>query len=288
MEDMKSVISRLSSEIFKIGAYEIVDINQRETLLSEMTFALSGAASEENLVEIGRLLSAQFLVTGSLRMIKNKVLLSCKLVETETGKTLDTLDGSYSSVRNLLDASPDIAKRLTDLKVDRPFMILDTEVSAAGTMPLLGMQEILSAGFGANLGLYASFAPVPMLYIGLETGYLYYLANNDATAWFMEIPLALVLKYKLAFTESFSVLPLIGGGIIAGIISSDPDGVPSGEEAEYENGFAIELPAFAGLAVNLRVSKKSDLGITWRYNLIFEEAELIHYMGLNCGLVIHL
>ncbi len=55
------------------------------------------------MLEIGRLLAAEMIVVGSLSKIGSRYVLSCKLLETQTGKTLGTGDGIYANLDAMVD-----------------------------------------------------------------------------------------------------------------------------------------------------------------------------------------
>lgn len=111
--DMRSIISLLSSALFRTDYFTIIDVSQRETVLKEMEFSLSGCSDESCMLEIGKLLSAEAIVMGSIGRVGSKYVLSAKLLETETAKTLSTADGIYSDLDTLLDAISDISGELS-------------------------------------------------------------------------------------------------------------------------------------------------------------------------------
>lgn len=101
--EMKTIISILSSSIFQMERFTVIDVSQRENILNEIEFSSSGCTDESCLLEIGKLLAAEMIVTGSLSKIGSRYVLSSKLLETQTGRTLGTADGMYVNLDALLD-----------------------------------------------------------------------------------------------------------------------------------------------------------------------------------------
>ena len=136
--EMRSIINFLSSAIFRTGKYTVIDVSQRETILKEMEFSLSGCSDESCLIEIGKLLSAQIIATGSIGKVGSRYLFSAKLLETETGKTLNTADGIYQDLDGLIDDLEGIALRLAgadDVAVDKGEAVAKPEEGAPQEKP---------------------------------------------------------------------------------------------------------------------------------------------------------
>jgi hypothetical protein len=114
--EMKTVISLLSSALFRTGRYTIIDVTQRENLLKEIEFSSSGCTEEACALKIGKLLSAGMIVVGNLSKMGSRFVVSTKLLETESGKTLSTADGIYGSMDALVDGVQDLAEVLAGQK----------------------------------------------------------------------------------------------------------------------------------------------------------------------------
>lgn len=121
--EMRSIISRLSSELFQTDKYIVIDVAERENILNEIKFSLSGCTDSACQIEVGKMLSAEMIVTGSLSKIGSKFLLSVKMLDTATTRTVNTADGTYESLDLLVDDLDKIAKKLAGIEI-------------AGTSPL--------------------------------------------------------------------------------------------------------------------------------------------------------
>lgn len=113
-DSMSSITSLLSSEIFKSGRYTIIDAKQRDTLIEEMKFSLTGLSDEASLLNLGELLQAELIVIGEIGSVGKRIVLNCRMLETETAKIQNTADGIYENLDDLLDDIPRIASVLSN------------------------------------------------------------------------------------------------------------------------------------------------------------------------------
>jgi TolB-like protein len=125
--EMRSIISFLSSALFKTDKFILIDIQERDSLLREMEFSMSGCSDETCLLEIGRLLSAQYIVTGNIGRVGSRYVLAIKMLETETGRTMSSSEGVYASIDEIVDDLYNIAAELSENK--KKDIVVNTEES---------------------------------------------------------------------------------------------------------------------------------------------------------------
>ena len=116
-KEMKSLISLLSSALFRTNTFKVIDTTQRDALLKEVAFSAADCTDETCLLEIGRMLSAQMIVVGTVGKLGTRYVLSAKMLETETAETLRVADGIYASLDALVDGLQGIATRLAGQEV---------------------------------------------------------------------------------------------------------------------------------------------------------------------------
>ncbi len=103
--EMQVFIDYISSHIVSTDLYRVIDREQRKTILDELNFAYSGMADEKTQLEIGKALAANKIILGSLGLIGDRYLLNIKLVDVETGETLESASKAYASINDLIDNS---------------------------------------------------------------------------------------------------------------------------------------------------------------------------------------
>lgn len=114
--EMSSIISILSSELFKTGRFTVIDSQQRDKLIKEMEFSVSGLSDEEGLIELGKLLNAKLIVTGKIGQVGARLVMNAKMLETQTSKVQGAADGIYDDIGALLDGIPALAQTLAGLE----------------------------------------------------------------------------------------------------------------------------------------------------------------------------
>jgi hypothetical protein len=110
--EMRNIIELLGTSLFSTRKYQLIDATQRDQLLKEVEFSASDCSDESCQLQIGKLLAATMVVTGTIGKVGSRYLVAAKMLETETSKTLGVADGIYTSLDGLVDALPDMARRL--------------------------------------------------------------------------------------------------------------------------------------------------------------------------------
>ena len=116
-QEMTLFVDYLSSSVSDYEDYKLIDRRQREIILAEAQFSNSGCADESCAIEIGQLLSASEMIVGSLGSIGSRYLLNIKLIDVETGETIEDVSEKYSSIDELVDGSEDVIAQLISASI---------------------------------------------------------------------------------------------------------------------------------------------------------------------------
>jgi len=92
----------ISSSIIKTGRYQVIEAGQRNKVIEESRFSLSGL-TEENQIEIGKMLAAKKMVAGSISRLSDKVILNIRILDIETGETLFATYKVYGSLEEVIE-----------------------------------------------------------------------------------------------------------------------------------------------------------------------------------------
>lgn len=94
-ESLEGIVSALNSNILQLGTVRVMERSQIESILREQSLQQSGACDQsECAVEVGKLLSVDRIVIGSISRIGNALSVSARLVDVSTGEVV------RSSTRN--------------------------------------------------------------------------------------------------------------------------------------------------------------------------------------------
>jgi TolB-like protein len=72
------------------GTYRLVERMAFQKVAEELALSKSGLISEESIRETGKMLGAQFILTGSIGDVLGKRMISARMIETETGEIVSS------------------------------------------------------------------------------------------------------------------------------------------------------------------------------------------------------
>lgn len=108
----------ISSNIVESGKYKVIDRLQRETILKEIEFSLTGCTDESCQLEAGKLLQANEIVLGSIGTFGNKTLVNIKLIEVETSTAISSVSEQYESFNEVVVDNKRIVNRLLNVQAN--------------------------------------------------------------------------------------------------------------------------------------------------------------------------
>ncbi len=82
----KGFAEMIGAELALSKGVVLIDRAKRDQLLGELEFSLSGLSDSDSMLRAGELLAADYLLFGDLVDLGDAVLVSCKMVKTETGE----------------------------------------------------------------------------------------------------------------------------------------------------------------------------------------------------------
>ena len=275
--EMKSIIDLLSSAMFRTNFFTVIDVSQRETVLKELQFSMSGCTDESCMLEIGKMLAAEGIVVGSIGRVGSKYVLAVKLLETETGKTLSTADGIYANLDELLEDTAGLAARLS-----APYgTVADTtgggtagSGATSGTAPrekkereparinvpavvtLAGAVGCLGAGgyfLAVSLPLLMAFTDAQNAYTAGDAD-----LGDDLTALYNAYETARAAAVDGNANTNFIIGASAAGvgvglGVLSAILFAKSPAAPAAPEAAAVSGMIIPLPGAMTLSFRLRL-----------------------------------
>ena len=86
---------RLRIELFRTGAFDVMERNKMQEILEEQQFQLTGCTDQTCAVQIGRLIGVQKMVAGSVGKIGDLYTVSLWMVDVESGRMEKTAVKDY-------------------------------------------------------------------------------------------------------------------------------------------------------------------------------------------------
>ncbi len=82
----KSLTQFLIINLLKVKDLDVIEREELQKLMQEIELGMTGLVDEASAPKMGRLLGAQFILTGNYLLTKKEMLLNYKLIEVETSK----------------------------------------------------------------------------------------------------------------------------------------------------------------------------------------------------------
>ncbi len=111
--ELKGITSLLSSSIEDTELVVVIDRGRREQVVDEIKFSLSGLSDENSAVEIGKMLSADVMIMGSVDQIGSVLSIDLKAVDVSTTEILGSYYKIYENMDQLVDSIKAIGGQLT-------------------------------------------------------------------------------------------------------------------------------------------------------------------------------
>ena len=88
----KALTNRFRDELVKANKYRVIERGKMEEILQEQAFQQTGCTSDECAVEIGKLLSVQQIILGSISKVGKLSSVSIRIVSVETGEITKSIN----------------------------------------------------------------------------------------------------------------------------------------------------------------------------------------------------
>lgn len=96
------ITNRIGTHFVALGRYQVIERGQIEQILNEQDFQLSGCTTNECAVEIGQLVGAQQILSGSIGKFGTVYTIDIKIIDVETGRVNKTTSYDSDGSINLL------------------------------------------------------------------------------------------------------------------------------------------------------------------------------------------
>jgi len=123
-KDSSALIDSLTAELYKTNKFIVIARADSDKVLQEQEKSLQDIFNQEQQVKMGKLLSAHQVVTGSIRKVGKNIVVNIRLIDVETSKVLQTANGTYNGLADIINDCPSFAFTLAGLS---------SEINVAGT-----------------------------------------------------------------------------------------------------------------------------------------------------------
>lgn len=99
-----------TSELVGNGRFDIVDRKNVESLLKEMDFQLSGCTDSSCAVEVGQILSLEYMVYGSVIRLGKVYSINVQMIDVATARIVNTGREQFRSMEEAYDVIPSLVE----------------------------------------------------------------------------------------------------------------------------------------------------------------------------------
>jgi hypothetical protein len=98
--------------LLKTGLFRVLDRSELAALLPEQELRLSGLTSPEGAAEVGRLMNARYLSTGSAGLLGAGYAVNVRIMDVESGETVASAAGSFPDAGSAASAMRELAAEI--------------------------------------------------------------------------------------------------------------------------------------------------------------------------------
>jgi peroxiredoxin/TolB-like protein len=129
-DEVTILTNQLSSEIYKLGEYTVIERSKMDLLLKEQGFQQAVCNTSECAIVAGKLLGVEKIIVGTIGRLGTLITISARIVDVQSGMIENNLSKEVSgSIETLyLNTIPEVAtilsNRILNLKVEAPDFVL--------------------------------------------------------------------------------------------------------------------------------------------------------------------
>lgn len=277
------VRNQVEINLFKTQYFDILERNQIDLLLKEREKQAAECNDEDCAVKIGKILSAHFVIIGSVDKLESFVI-TIKVVSVEKRSVILVDSQGVDSIRNLRNTTTVITRRVAEklrvnLSSEREsfFPPLSLSFRLSYLWPTGYLEDLAHPGYGVSMrGIIENFF-VKDVQLGIGLSYFSF-RGRDEVYRAMMIPAVLIIGYRFAVWR-FSITPELSSGVSYNTLSYDSGSQKSGERKESR----LQPLVKAGVLLSFPLGSSLDGVIGAEYGSIFERDGRISFVIFTTG-----
>jgi len=238
IENAKIIRNAFEVSLYKTGAYEILERKQINVILKEQGLQMSGCTETSCAVQIGKLLSTDLVLIGSLDKFGDFTV-TIKLIDIEEGKLVFADHKRAADENKILEAVNILAKITANKryesrdkkivakmgeykaskrkKVDRDLSITDRQI-----WTFVGynyrktegeFNDFKGSGHGVSVELCVENLSINNMLFGIETGYRNITRDKSKDEVIHMVPIFITARYKINMNNLLYIAPSFSLGI---------------------------------------------------------------------------
>ena len=260
--DAKIIAGLFETALVNTGVFTVIEQDHINKIMEEQTKILSGSYDEQSAIEIGKLLTAEQIVLGTLLNIGNKYILNAKIIDVSKGTNLRADKVEAKSFAQMIEVVDILAYRLANVSLSYIYLF-SLHLEPGVGIPIGKSDEYL--GFAGTIDLSCEYR-LPALTNLYLIGGLGYNFNPIRNFDFSNIKLSFsIFSAKAGLGLNFSITSWFGlkvyasGGYYYGFLNDTSRFVGAGNPFLSAGG-GFYLPLAPRFSLFLGASYKNFLG----------------------------
>jgi len=246
--ELRALSAQFESAMFANSPYTIISSAERDRILEEMNFSLSGITDENSRIEAGKLLSAFYISVGSIESIDSHYYVNIKIIASESTRVVSSVRQEFTSIQSVMNNMDALAKELSSsaLPPKEPISFL-LSGAGSGLLAIPLNTDIVNPGgcvvgrLGASIDSFKSFTAGIQLsgdFLPLRSQGLLILMKGG-----------IFLDYRLPSISRFTFDIIGSGGYFYGLVSDSSD--VAGGNLFYGTGIVMGMDISPGLQIGI-------------------------------------
>lgn len=273
----------IESTLFKKKAYTIIEINPDQKTIKARKNIMSGCDDEDCAIEIGKKLSADYVVTGNISKIDNYIV-NVKIINVKEQKVLLVDSFEIDSLKN----TQKITKSFTQEFFDEVNDIEDGSniktIFSTGLSylrPYGFFKKKASTGYAINVAIKFEDILFNNFILGAEGDYIYFNGKKNVTHHTIIVPILLNAGYRFKYFN-LSFIPTTAFGFSYNNLYT------------YNSNSTTDYTKNTNTKPILRINPKFEFKVNdffrtyvgFSHNTIFESAGNIYFLSYTIGATI--
>lgn len=283
----RAVTDMLAGKLFAIDSFILLERSQMDLIMQEKGISTQQVTDVNEAARIGKILSVQKMVVGSLSKLGNAYRLEVRVVNVESGSVDLSLSEETADEGGFEKITRSIAENIERYYQGFAFIkgAFDVGIHASVVHAIGRFARGAGFGYGGIINFYWNKpfgGPVPIIFcVGV---YGFTPAINTVKS-FVILPIEIHTGYKFNVTKNFKLLPWVGVGYLLSCVSYDT-------VARYTTPHHYSVKYFhnpevaAGLELNILLHDRVIFSLIPKYVLFFESKKIGHYAGGDFGVKI--
>jgi len=190
-EDKAAVFSQnLETELFRTGVYKLIERQKIDAVIDEYKIQLSGLTETEKAVQLGLLLNAEYVVTGSVNRVEGIYSATSKMISVENGgiHSVANIYGQLNFNDLLINGTNSLAAQLSGMPVTEIEVVQMDVISKSNPQPSGNLVPKSKPSSQLNTKLFAKYVVGQTLVSDKKVygtkGFAFGVAFGEVGLWF--------------------------------------------------------------------------------------------------------